>query len=114
MTSENNFEDVKALGQVMKQLMEMGTENGRLGLQQPFNWSQEAVDFLSLTMTASPSKLAKVSCNPIIRFIRLTIQHPFLKDSPQVHELVWLVSLAQRSASWFYSVAAANKDSKVV
>ncbi|KAF2178254.1 hypothetical protein K469DRAFT_461377, partial [Zopfia rhizophila CBS 207.26] len=48
-SSENDFEDVKALGQVMKQLMEMGTENGRLGLQQPFNWSTEAVDFLSLT-----------------------------------------------------------------
>ncbi|KAH7111363.1 kinase-like domain-containing protein [Dendryphion nanum] len=85
-SSENAFEDVKALGQVMKQLMEMGAKNGRPGLQQPSNWSQEAVDFLSLTMTASPTKLAK---------------HPFLQNSPQSHELVWLISLAQRSASFF-------------
>jgi hypothetical protein len=114
MTAKNMFQDVKALGQVMKELMEMGTEDGRLGLQQPSNWSPEAVDFLSLTMTASPTRLAKVSCNSIIRFIGLTIQHPFLRNSPQVPELVWLISLAQRSASWFYSVTAASKDSKIV
>lgn len=44
----------------MKQLMEMGSEEGRLGLQRPDDWSPEAVDFLSLTMTASPNALAKV------------------------------------------------------
>ncbi|KAH7111264.1 kinase-like domain-containing protein [Dendryphion nanum] len=93
-SSENAFEDVKALGQVMKQLMEKGTVKGRLGLRQPSDWSQEAVDFLSLTMTASPTKLA---------------EHPFLENSPQCHELVWLVSLAQRTAYWFYSVSARAK-----
>jgi hypothetical protein len=47
----------------MKQLMEMGSEHGRLGLQRPDNRLLEAVDFLSLTMTASPSKLAEVNFN---------------------------------------------------
>ncbi|KAH7111051.1 hypothetical protein B0J11DRAFT_512229 [Dendryphion nanum] len=37
-------------------------KKGILGLRQPSNWSQEAVDFLSLTMTASPTKLAERIC----------------------------------------------------
>jgi hypothetical protein len=53
------FNDVEALGKMMVQLMERGTENERLGLQHPDRWSMEAVRFLPLTMTASPSELAK-------------------------------------------------------
>jgi hypothetical protein len=65
MTSSlNRFDDVKALGLVMKELMEMGTENRGLQLDRPFEWSNEAIEFLALTMTASPNELAKVSCKP--------------------------------------------------
>jgi hypothetical protein len=64
MSSENRFEGVKALGLVMKELMEMGTETRGLQLEKPSEWSSEAIEFLALTMTASPNELAKVSCKP--------------------------------------------------
>jgi hypothetical protein len=41
------------------------------------------------------------------------MQHRFLKNPPQVHELVWLVSLAHRSASWLYSMPAGDGDPKI-
>jgi hypothetical protein len=45
----------------MKQLMENGTDDGTLGLQWPNLWSEDAVNFLPMTMSASSKQLAKVS-----------------------------------------------------
>ncbi|KAI9767328.1 MAG: hypothetical protein M1840_005737 [Geoglossum simile] len=81
--------DIVALGCVMKQLMEGPTEAKRSGLQNPGYWSEEAIDFYSLTLSASPKQLA---------------QYKFLEISPRKEELVRLVSLAQISACRFYKI----------
>ncbi|OCK79043.1 hypothetical protein K432DRAFT_426830 [Lepidopterella palustris CBS 459.81] len=57
--SKNRRSDVQALGKVMQQLMENGTEDRRLGLRDPSSWSKDAVDFLSLTMTETAKQLSK-------------------------------------------------------
>jgi hypothetical protein len=61
MDVKNSRTDVRALGEVMQQLMENRTENGRLGLRSLTSWSDEAVDFLTLTMTESAERLSTVS-----------------------------------------------------
>ncbi|KAK0628282.1 hypothetical protein B0T17DRAFT_596903 [Bombardia bombarda] len=77
ITPENRLADTKALGLIMSNLMDEGSEEGMaargsaettLRLRNPRDWSAEAIDFLTLTMTASASKLA---------------EHPFLGISPQ-------------------------------
>ncbi|KAI9773216.1 MAG: hypothetical protein M1839_002224 [Geoglossum umbratile] len=70
---KSSLVDIVALGCVMKQLMEGPTEAKRSGLQNPEYWSEEAVDFYSLTLSASPKQLA---------------QHKFLDISPRKEELV--------------------------
>lgn len=68
-TRENRLDDTKALGMVMKQLMEQGNDlmtvpsskEITLGLENPMDWSMEAVEFLSLTIAAPVSKLSEVS-----------------------------------------------------
>jgi hypothetical protein len=60
-TQLSNSEDIRALGRVMQQLMEKGTEDGALGLERPDLWSEDAVDFLSMTLSASSQQLAEVS-----------------------------------------------------
>ncbi|KAI9772441.1 MAG: hypothetical protein M1840_000644 [Geoglossum simile] len=57
--TQQSSSDVLALGLVMKQLMENGTNDGRFALQRPDRWSEETLDFLSTTMSASPKQLAK-------------------------------------------------------
>lgn len=82
----------------MRRLMDETSEEGvaakvsaetTFWLRNPRDWSEEAIDFLSLTMTTSASKLA---------------EHPFLKFPPQVNELVSLVGFALVSASRFYNL----------
>jgi hypothetical protein len=41
--------------------MENGTDNGTLGLQRPNLWSEEAISFLPITMSALSKQLAKIS-----------------------------------------------------
>ncbi|KAI9770969.1 MAG: hypothetical protein M1840_002673 [Geoglossum simile] len=65
--------DVVALGCVMKHLMEGPTKAKKSGLQNPSYWSADAIEFYSLTLSASPKQLA---------------QHAFLKISPRKEELV--------------------------
>jgi hypothetical protein len=104
--SNNRRTDVRALGELMQQLMENGTEKGRLGLRDPSRWSKDAVDFLSLTMTESAEKLSKVCAVPNgkCKTLMLTVaQHPFLKNT-RTQTLVRLVSLALVSAGRFYSL----------
>jgi hypothetical protein len=57
MDPKNSRTDVRALGEVMEQLME-----DKAGY--PTNWSFEAFDFLTLTKTKSAEQLSTVS-NPI-------------------------------------------------
>jgi hypothetical protein len=59
--SGNRQSDVGDLGkEVMQQLMEDETEKGRLGIRYTSLWSDEAQDFLALTMTESAQQLKKV------------------------------------------------------
>jgi hypothetical protein len=52
--------DIRALGELMQELMEVRTEGGRLGLRDPSRWSKDAIEFLTLTMTETAEQLAKV------------------------------------------------------
>lgn len=66
-----------------------GSSGDRLRLRNPGDWSAEVIDFLTVTITSSASKLA---------------EHPFLKIPPQVNELVPPVTFSLVSASRFYSL----------
>jgi hypothetical protein len=102
--SNNKRSDVRALGELMQQLMENGTEKGRLGLRDPSRWSKDAVEFLSLTMTESAETLSKV-CNVSNGRCKtlIVVQHPFLENT-RTETLVRLVSLALVSAGRFYNL----------
>jgi len=71
INSENPRADTIALGAIMSELMdatsnlENSTLTGTLTettlrLKKPLDWSSDAVDFLTLTMTESANKLAEV------------------------------------------------------
>ncbi|KAJ9129567.1 hypothetical protein NKR23_g12509, partial [Pleurostoma richardsiae] len=69
-TPEDRLDDTKALGLIMSELMDESLEDGvtsvgsggpTLRINKPSVWSSEALDFMTLTMTASASKLAEVS-----------------------------------------------------
>ena len=62
----NEQTDVRALGEVMQQLIESGAENGRLGLNDPSRWSNDAVDFLSLTLSTSARQLLNVCRRAVV------------------------------------------------
>lgn len=66
-----------------------GPAETRLRLRNPGDWSAEVIDFLTVTITSSASKLA---------------EYLFLKIPPQVNELVPLVAFSLVSASRFYSL----------
>jgi hypothetical protein len=54
--------DSKALGIVMMRVMEKNSQpKGFFGLQHPERWSEDAVEFLSMTQVSTPEKLAQVS-----------------------------------------------------
>ncbi|KAI9776696.1 MAG: hypothetical protein M1839_009423 [Geoglossum umbratile] len=61
---KSSLMDIVALGCVMKQLMEGPTEAKISGLKNPGYWSEEAVDFYSLTLSASPEQLAQLAQIP--------------------------------------------------
>ncbi|KAI9855636.1 MAG: hypothetical protein M1813_009682 [Trichoglossum hirsutum] len=82
------MKDIEALGFVMMRLMEKDKDNSKFGLDEPDRWSEDAVNFLLLTMSASPEELAS---------------HTFLKGSSRIEKLVVLVAFAQTSAYRFYS-----------
>ncbi|KAH7418710.1 hypothetical protein BKA64DRAFT_701216 [Cadophora sp. MPI-SDFR-AT-0126] len=51
--------DTKALGIVMMKVMEKDSQpEGSLGLRHPERWSEDAVEFLSMTQVSTPEKLA--------------------------------------------------------
>ncbi len=109
-TSREDFQDIKALGLVMKQLMETGIEDGNSKLQRPELWTPDAMDFLSSSVTATPKDLSDVSLihNPSLS--KLIFQHNFLKHASQPADLVLLISLAARSAPWFYDFTNDDKE----
>ncbi len=52
----------KALGIVMMKVMEKDSQpKGAFGLRHPERWSEDAVEFLSMTQVSTPEKLAQVS-----------------------------------------------------
>ena len=68
----NRHDDTKALGKLMIALMEEGDDSEvssgssypPLGLENPEQWSAEAVEFLSLTMAVGVEDLAQVGKGP--------------------------------------------------
>jgi hypothetical protein len=76
-------QDVAALGRVMMSVMNksfQGSEN--FGVQDPDRWSQEAMDFVSMTIDTTHEEL---------------ISHSFLSLA-EAESLPWLVTYALRKA----------------
>ena len=76
-------QSVAALGRVVMRMMNRGFQgNGDFYIQDPSNWSDEAMNFLSLTMDATYEAI---------------VSHPFLSRA-KVEYLPWLVMYALRKA----------------
>ncbi|OJD25071.1 hypothetical protein ACJ73_03563 [Blastomyces percursus] len=88
--SRRAMKDTEGLGRAMITLMDKFSPGEKFGLTQPDRWSEEAVNFISLTIAASPDELRK---------------HNFLNGAPQKEELVWLIDLAGISAPRSYRVS---------
>ncbi|KAG4423572.1 hypothetical protein IFR04_003254 [Cadophora malorum] len=76
--------DSKALGIVMMKVMEKDSQpKGSFGLRHPERWSEDAVEFLSMTQVSTPEKLA---------------QHQFVANYKQHGSLVRLIAFTNVAA----------------
>jgi len=84
----------------MMKVMEKDSQpKGSFGLRYPERWSEDAVEFLSITQVSTPEKLAQVSpFKRSIDLLFLTVQHQFVANYKLHGSLVRLIAFTNVAA----------------